>query len=169
MSTEQLAFDFRINCRCDHKPLLPSTSSCGKTLRLATTLRGSRCRSPHFFLLFKHWCPQLTKQQLFTRSPCPFHPLWLKSPLSSDSTRYFYKRPLSSSHLFNSKEHLRKSLKTILTYAQQDSELSDSFNSFPEQVNLHTCQSFFCCLKKKLLYCCFSQSMKKRSQSIRKA
>ena len=34
-------------------------------------------------------------------------------------------------------EHLRKSLKTILTYAQQDSELSDSFNSFPEQVNLH--------------------------------
>jgi len=28
---------------------------------------------------------------------------------------------------------LRKSLKTILTYAQQDSELSDSFNSFPEQ------------------------------------
>jgi len=37
---------------------------------------------------------------------------------------------------------LRKSLKTILTYAQQDSELSDSFNSFPEQVqdlvfNLH--------------------------------
>ena len=40
-------------------------------------------------------------------------------------------------HLFNFKEHLRKSLKTILTYAQQDSELSDSFNSFPEQVNLH--------------------------------
>ena len=40
-------------------------------------------------------------------------------------------------HSFNLKEHLRKSLKTILTYAQQDSELSDSFNSFPEQVNLH--------------------------------
>ena len=42
--------------------------------------------------------------------------------------------PQPSTHLSNSKEHLRKSLKTILTYAQQDSELSDSFNSFPEQV-----------------------------------
>merc|ERR1719412_980982 len=30
-------------------------------------------------------------------------------------------------------EHLRKSLKTILVYADRDSELSDSFNSFPEQ------------------------------------
>ena len=60
--------------------------------------------------------------------------------------------PNTFSHLFNFKEHLRKSLKTILTYAQQDSELSDSFNSFPEQVNLHISYShtrcysvFFCC------------------------
>lgn len=47
-----------------------------------------------------------------------------------------------SSHFKFNEEHLRKSLKTILTYAEQDSELSDSFNSFPEQVqdlvfNLH--------------------------------
>ena len=40
---------------------------------------------------------------------------------------------VSPNFKFN-EEHLRKSLKTILTYAQQDSELSDSFNSFPEQV-----------------------------------
>ncbi|XP_023320823.1 dedicator of cytokinesis protein 7, partial [Eurytemora carolleeae] len=48
---------------------------------------------------------------------------------------------ISSNFKFN-EEHLRKSLKTILTYAETDSELSDSFNSFPEQVqdlvfNLH--------------------------------
>ena len=48
---------------------------------------------------------------------------------------------ISNSFKFN-EEHLRKSLKTILTYAEQDNELSDSFNSFPEQVqdlvfNLH--------------------------------
>lgn len=48
---------------------------------------------------------------------------------------------ISNNFKFN-EEHLRKSLKTILTYAEQDNELSDSFNSFPEQVqdlvfNLH--------------------------------
>lgn len=48
---------------------------------------------------------------------------------------------ISNSFKFN-EEHLRKSLKTILTYAERDNELSDSFNSFPEQVqdlvfNLH--------------------------------
>lgn len=48
---------------------------------------------------------------------------------------------ISSNFKFN-EEHLRKSLKTILVYAEQDNELSDSFNSFPEQVqdlvfNLH--------------------------------
>merc|ERR1719412_997513 len=48
---------------------------------------------------------------------------------------------ISNNFKFN-EEHLRKSLKTILVYAEQDNELSDSFNSFPEQVqdlvfNLH--------------------------------
>jgi len=48
---------------------------------------------------------------------------------------------ISSNFKFD-EEHLRKSLKTILTYAEKDNELSDSFNSFPEQVqdlvfNLH--------------------------------
>ena len=42
---------------------------------------------------------------------------------------------ISSNFKFN-EEHLRKSLKTILTYAETDSELSDSFNSFPEQVQV---------------------------------
>ena len=31
---------------------------------------------------------------------------------------------------------MRKSLKTILTYAEKDNELSDSFNSFPDQVRV---------------------------------
>ena len=44
---------------------------------------------------------------------------------------------ISSNFKFN-EEHLRKSLKTILTYAEKDNELSDSFNSFPEQVWLGT-------------------------------
>ena len=42
---------------------------------------------------------------------------------------------ISSNFKFN-EEHLRKSLKTILVYAEQDNELSDSFNSFPEQVRI---------------------------------
>ena len=42
---------------------------------------------------------------------------------------------ISSNFNFN-EEHLRKSLKTILTYAEKDNELSDSFNSFPDQVRV---------------------------------
>ena len=50
---------------------------------------------------------------------------------------------ISANFKFN-EEHLRKSLKTILTYAEEDKELSDSFNSFPEQVQVsyRTPQSF---------------------------
>ena len=44
---------------------------------------------------------------------------------------------ISSNFKFN-EEHLRKSLKTILTYAEEDKELSDTFNSFPEQVQVRT-------------------------------
>jgi hypothetical protein len=47
---------------------------------------------------------------------------------------------ISSNFKFN-EEHLRKSLKTILTYAEEDKELSDSFNSFPEQVQVRQFQS----------------------------
>ena len=43
-----------------------------------------------------------------------------------------------SSHFKFNEEHLRKSLKTILTYAEEDKELSDTFNSFPEQVRLRS-------------------------------
>ena len=58
-------------------------------------------------------------------------------------------------HLFNFKEHLRKSLKTILTYAQQDSELSDSFNSFPEQVILNVdCAQIFIDLMLSICFLC---------------
>ena len=43
-------------CRCDPRPLHPSTSSWGKTLRLETTSPGSRCRSGRLcdFLLIWH-------------------------------------------------------------------------------------------------------------------
>ena len=56
---------------------------------------------------------------------------WLKVTMSLSSLV----AEISSNFKFN-EEHLRKSLKTILTYAETDSELSDSFNSFPEQVQV---------------------------------
>ena len=48
---------------------------------------------------------------------------------------YYLVAEISSNFNFN-EEHLRKSLKTILTYAEKDNELSDSFNSFPDQVRV---------------------------------
>ena len=82
-----------------------------------------------------------------------FYLLFLpKSSFINKSIFYFIHLPYISLHLSNylsiylvaeissnfkfNEDHLRKSLKTILTYAEKDNELSDSFNSFPEQVQV---------------------------------